>query len=188
MKYSKPVILAVWGLLLMAWVSPASATTITAPATAIKGESEGSIVIHGVATATCKASAFQMNVEQSGSGVTAKGKLTSLTFNECDQHVVVIVRGSLEIHATGKGDGTVTWSNARMTVMFTTIFGEIHCEFATSATDAGVIHSNGTSTATWDLQSFQLPTIESAFLCGSYAQVSGSYTLTPVVSDALSIG
>ncbi|HEY6730859.1 MAG TPA: hypothetical protein VI039_07535 [Solirubrobacterales bacterium] len=190
MKYLK--LLALSGAMMATMLSlagNASATSVVSPVTGIKGESEEAVTLYGSTNVSCASSSFSMNIENSGPGVTASGKLTSLAFSECSGgDVTVQTRGSLEIHALGSGDGTVTWSNGRILVLHTTPFGiNVECDYGSSGTHLGTIDTNVFGTATLDWNITALPVVEGNFLCGSSVEWIGSYILTPTVADTMSI-
>jgi len=117
------------------------------------------------------------NVESHGTGVTVKGKVTLLQFGSptpCTNswHVTVISGGSLEIHAIGGGNGTVTSSGATIEA---TRLG-ITCRYATSGTDIGTL----TAGIFGEIDiSAAIPFHSGSFLCGSGATTwTGQYALS----------
>jgi hypothetical protein len=187
MKYVKMLgLLAVAAAALMAFAGVASATTVTAPAgtyytSTISAERDASksLTLHGIADVTCNKSSVGGKVESHGTGVTAEGKISTLTFTECDHHVQVLKPGSLTVHGIGSGKGTLTSSGAEITVEFTTeAFGDVHCVFATNNTHLGTVIPAASSTghAKLEIESATIPRI-GPFICGS-AQWTGSYKVT----------
>jgi hypothetical protein len=206
MKYVKILgLLAVAAASLMAFAGSASATTITSPTgtaytNTITAVSEGATSLDGAfSTVTCKASHVAGKVESHGSGVTAKGNLTALSFSECNFPVTVEAFGSLEVHpvttnaenkvvacASGECTGTLTSTGAKVKIH--TSVGE--CVFTTENTDVGLITpTNDTGgTATFDIGAHgtgKIPRTAGNFLCGSSGQWTGSYSVT--VPDSLYI-
>jgi hypothetical protein len=184
MKLVKKLTLGAVGVaLFLAFAAPASATQVTAPSgTLYTGSlamgSEGSITIHGVTDVTCNGSAIGGSISSHGAGVTAKGSITGLVFADCNQHVSILSLGSFELHSTGGwGNATYTWSGAKITVEFTTIFGNVHCVFGTSNTDIGLLTTAvyDTGHGHLDVDSAPISTTEGSFLCGSSAELTGSY-------------
>ncbi|HEY6730128.1 MAG TPA: hypothetical protein VI039_03795 [Solirubrobacterales bacterium] len=168
-------------------LTTASATDLTAPSGSVytgtlKASNSSNLTLHAVADLTCKSSTIEAQVEQHGVGVPAKGYVSSLSLAECNHHVVVYKYGSLEIHTTSNGNGTVTWSGGTFTALFTTIFGSVHCTFETNNTDVGALTaaSSDGSHATWDIGSSPIPIDEASsnFLCGSSAEWTGNYKFT----------
>jgi len=125
----------------MAFAGSASATTLTSPSgTAFTGviEAEASFTtIHGPVDITCNRSSMAGWSQSHGSGVTAGGYLFSLTFSECNNHVTVNSAGSLEIHGTSGGNGTVTSTGAEISVQVTSL--GITCVYRTGFTDIGTL-------------------------------------------------
>ena len=148
MKYVKMLgLLAVAAAALMAFAGTASATTLTSPAgTTYTGEihavSIGHAVLHssGISTVECS-STIAGTVESHGKGVTAKGKLSSLTFTGCTgSNTVTEVpkKGELEIHwISGTSNGTVTASNQEVVVFNSPLNGT--CIYTTSNTNIGTL-------------------------------------------------
>ncbi|HEU5062572.1 MAG TPA: hypothetical protein VFT79_05395 [Solirubrobacterales bacterium] len=163
----------------------ASATTLTAPyepvyTGTIKASSEGAITVHNPAlgvSAACQSSTLEGKVEQHGSGVAAGGKLSSFTLSECGtDEVNVLARGSLEIHATEGGNGTVTWTGASITITHSTV--GVSCIYKTEGTDIGTLTGSTTTNATLDLNSSTIPRAGDSIFCGSKGTLTGSYKIT----------
>src|SRR6188472_4056675 len=180
------------GLLLVAasvlWmaVGTAAATVVTSPpgtvyTSTIKAEAEGHVVLDNpIAKIEC-ASAVEGKVESHGEGVTVGGKISALSFTGCTNswHVTVVSAGSLEIHALGEGNGTLTSSGATVEA---TRFG-VTCRYATSNTDIGTLTSG--EPATMDINA-SIPFHSGSFLCGSGATSwTGSYKVTTPTSLTL---
>ncbi len=114
---------------------------------------------------------------------TPNGAITALTFGpegKCNCPVVVVEKGSLEVHAKDDlGNGTVTSTGARITITCTTIFGKVHCEYKTNATDLGTLTGSTTtgSTATIDITA-NIPIVKTDELCGSLAVWHAKYLIT----------
>ena len=178
MKYVKMLgLLAVAAAALMAFAGTASATTLTSPSgTAYTGEiaaTAGATELHGsFVTVKCnKSSVTGSKVESHGAGVTAKGPISSLTFSECNFPVSVKKAGTLEVHATSGGNGTLTSSGAEITIE-TSI---ANCIFTTSNTDVGTV--TGGTTAVLDINSAAIPRTGHSVFCGSSGTWTGSYTV-----------
>jgi hypothetical protein len=90
--------------------------------------------------------------------------LTSIVFNECNCEVVVLGKGSLEIHwISGSHNGMVTSSDMEVTVDCATIFGDVHCIYGTESTDIGTL--TGGNPATQDIEDKDLLFDETEPLC-----------------------
>jgi hypothetical protein len=192
MKFIKMLgLLAVAAAAMMAITATASATTLTSPTGTvytgtITAVSEGATSLHGpFTTVTCQKSHVEGKVEKHGNGVTAGGKLSTLSFSECNFPVTVLKAGSLEIHPvthTAPGvetTGTVTSSGAEITIQ-TSI---ANCLFTTSGTDVGTFtgtedQKTATTTATLDINSAGIPRTGHSIFCGSSGTWTGSYEIT----------
>ncbi len=191
MKYIKMLgLLAVAATALMAFAGTATASTATSPKGTVytgtyKAEVEGSVKLDGTfVTVQCNQSTIEGQVEQHGANVTTGGKITSMTFSECNYAVTVLRNGTLEAHQTGsKGfdaDGTVTSTGLEFTLH--TSVGI--CTFTTNNTDVGTgtLTSSDTTggNATLDIATSKIPRTAGNFLCGSSGSLTGSYkVVTP---------
>jgi hypothetical protein len=182
MKYVKMLgLLAVAAAALMAFAGVASATTLTSPTgTTYTGEIKaeaGTTELHcPFTTVSCTKSTVAGKVENSGAGVTAGGKISSLTFTGCNFPVTVLKPGSLEIHHTSGYNGTLTSTGAEITIE-TSIAS---CLYKTSATDVGSL--TGGSPAKLAINSAAIPRTGHSFFCGSSGQWTGSYEVTSPTS------
>jgi hypothetical protein len=189
MKYLKMLgLLAVTAAALMAFAGTASATTATSPKGTVytgnlEAVAEGWLELHGTfTTIKCGESVVKGKVEQHGSGVTTAGKISYLTFTQCNSSVTTRKTGSLEAHATAiKGtdaDGTVT--STGLEIAISTSVGE--CVFTTNGTDIGTGTLTSTATtggnATLDIKSASIPRTGGSFFCGSSGTWTGSYKVT----------
>jgi hypothetical protein len=122
----------------MGFAGAAAATTLTSPTgtaatPTIKAENEGGhVILHNPNWKLECSSTFEGKLERHGTGVTAGGKLSSLSFSNCTNswHTTVNVPGSFEIHHASGYNGTLTWSGGTWTA---TRFG-IECRYATNTT------------------------------------------------------
>ena len=175
MKYVKMLgLLAVAATALMAFAGTASATILTSPegtlytgniaATSTNSELHGAFV-----TVKCSHSEAKGKVEEHG-GVTAGGKISSLTFTGCNYQVTVNLPGKLTIHT----DGTVTSAEAEIDIH--TSVGT--CIFTTpvTKTDVGTLVQG--KNASLNINSAKIPRTGGNFLCGSSGTWTGSYDLT----------
>jgi hypothetical protein len=187
MKFIKMLgLLAMAVAAMSAFVATASATTLTAPTgtpytATIKAHSPNTS-LHGPFTTVSCTSEVEGKVEQHGNGVTVSGKISKLTFTNCNFPVKVLKAGSLEIHPKTHVDpgiettGTVTSSGAEITIE-TSI---ANCIFTTSNTDVGTF--TGTedtkSTAALDINSASIPRTGHSIFCGSSGQWTGTYSIS----------
>jgi len=182
MKYVKILsLLAVAAAALMAFAASASATTVTSSTgttPTIESSAEGHAVLDNpIAKIEC-VSTVKGKVETHGTGVTAGGAIETLTFGSpvgtCTNswHVTVVSAGSLEIHATSGGNGTLTSSGATVEA---TRFG-VTCRYATSSTDIGTVTAG--EHATLHITA-SIPFHSGSFLCGEGATTwTGAYKVS----------
>lgn len=148
----------------------------------VKAESEGAVSVTGTIVFTCQKSALEWSVESHGASVTTTGPLTKVTLEECGTSTVTVVEmGKLELHATSGGDGTLTSTGTRITVLVHSVFlGTVHCIYETKSTDVGTLTGSATTgaTATLDVASAVIPLVSTDGTCREDAQLEGSYTFT----------
>lgn len=183
-KASGLVALAMMGMLVVAGGAGASTLTQAPPYTGVvEAESEGAIIMDGGVYFECQKSALEWSVESHGSGAAVRGPLTVLTLEECGKDTVTVLnRGRFELHATSGGNGTMTWTNAEITVqLHHSVFGfpiTTHCIYETSNTDIGTFTGSATTKATATLDStFELPQVATDSACNS-TELTSSYTFT----------
>jgi hypothetical protein len=166
-----------------AYANPLTSPAGTSYMSTLKAEAETAFtltsVFGGFGAISCKKSSFEGKVESSTT-TTASGKLSSLTFGECDHPMTVLKPGSLQVEQIGSGKATVRWSGAEITA-HETLFGE--CRFVTSSTDIGTLTDSSITggNATLDL-SGKVPTSNE---CGT-GTLEGSYKFTtpnPLYAD-----
>ncbi|MGN6256685.1 MAG: hypothetical protein ACTHN3_02900 [Solirubrobacterales bacterium] len=185
MKYVKMLgLFALAATALMAFAANASATTLTSPpgttyTGTIVAESEGETTLTNTnigLKVQCPVSKVEGPVQQHGTGVTVKGNITSLTYENCTNGytVTVLEAGSLEIHATSGGNGTLTSSGAKITIHTPLGFS---CTYTTSGTDIGTLTGKDTEHATLDIGSSTISRTADSSLCGTSATWTGSYTV-----------
>jgi ribosomal protein S27E len=139
----------------------------------IKAESANFKLDGSFVTVECSSS-FEGKVE-SHSSTGASGNLSGLAFSGCNYAVEVKKPGSLQFHATGGGNATVTSSGAEISI--NTSVGT--CVFTTSGTDIGTLTGSNATNATVDLAGNLLRT-GGNFLCGKIDgnTLTGSYKIT----------
>lgn len=173
---------------LMALATISSATTLTSPTgTPYTGEihttSEGTLLMRNpIANSECHSTIRATSLTH-GVGQTAQLLIEDLLWGKSGNlngichgnwHVTTITPGILQIHWKSVGEGTVTWSGAKIR---TTLFG-INCIYTTNNTDLGSItdsHKMG-STATLHVSASIPIDEESSPFCGSgNVKWEGSY-------------
>jgi hypothetical protein len=173
---SIPSAVVAFVLSLTAMAASAAATTFTSSAgttPSYSAAAAGHTVFHNQISDIECASSMKGKVESHGSGVTAKGNLSALSFTGCtdDWHVTVVSAGSIEFHSLG-GNGYLTSNGMTFEA---TRYG-ITCRYASANTSIGNI-TQGT-TAVLHISSF-VPFHGGSFLCGvAPARWTGSYLMT----------
>ena len=185
MKYVKMLgLLAMAAASLMAFAGTASATTVTSPPGVtytghIEASSEnGHVILHASNGVTIECAGFATgSLTSHGAALTASGAISHLTFPGCTggDTVTVITAGSLEAHAIGGGNATLTSNGATITAVDGAT--GVACEYTTSNTHVGVVTGATTSTghATLDINSAKIPRTGDSILCGSTATWTGNY-------------
>ena len=171
----------------MGFASNATATTVTSPpSTTFTGHIEaatelGHVILHASNGVTIECQGFVTgSLTSHGASVTASGAISHLTFPSCTgaDVVSVIAAGTLEAHAIGSGQATLTSSGATITA--TDGATGISCEYTTSGTHIGVVTPAPTATghAILDIKSASIPRTGDSILCGGSATWTGSYRIT----------
>lgn len=188
MKYVKTLgLLAIAAAALMAFTASASATVLTSPAGTvytgtIKAASEnGHVKLTGPLGISVEcASTVEGKVEKHGANVTAGGNITSLAFTGCTNgySATVLAKGSLEIHALGNGNGTLTSSGTEVTVHTPLGFA---CIYKTGNTHIGTLTGSKNlagKTATLDIAAATIPRTGDSAFCGASGSWTGSYLVS----------
>lgn len=194
MKYMKMFgWLVVVASVLMVFAGIASATELTSPkgtklekGAVIEAELEGAVQLDGTIDIQCQKAGGDGEVTNAGGpSDTVTGFAVFGTFSECGKDTVTVLEtGTVEIHSLGNGNGTLTSSDAEVTVqVHRTIFGfpiTTHCIYATNHTDIGVVTGTGTTggKATHDIGSAPIPQIETDGACGESAILTGTLVVT----------
>lgn len=183
MRYIKTQGLVFAAAVAMAMSATASATTVTSPTGtgytgSLAAESEGGgIVLHGAQGSFSCTSKGEGKVEEHGLSVTAKGKIATWAFSNCSSNAVVTVKkmGTLEIHATSGGNGTVTSTGAEVESV---VPGWATCIYTTNNTQIGTLTGSSSTNATLHAESSPVPRSGGSFLCGTTGVLTGSYLIT----------
>jgi hypothetical protein len=131
-------------------------------------------------------SRLEAALESHGAGVTARGKIISLSFFNCTNGYTFTVLsngsatepfGRLEVHSLGGGNGTLTSSGTTVTVHTPLGF---NCGFTTGATDIGTLTGTAATggTPTLDIRNALIPRTEHSGLCGANGTWNGNYIVT----------
>lgn len=167
----------------LALASTASATQITSPSgtvyTSEIAAQAGATEFNTPATGdkiSCEKSALAGKIEQHGTSVTAKGKLTSVSLSICaGGTITVLALGTLEFHTEGpgsNGNGTVTSTGLKLT---TTDLAGLMCEYTTNNTHMG--SATGGTPGVFMFHA-HIPLSGGGLLCGSEAELISKYTVT----------
>ncbi len=181
---------AVAAMALMAFASPASATTlevggvarnasVSIEATIASGGSALLTDTFGVTANTCTTSTVKGNTEHVFSGSTISGPVSTLSFSNCSEgNPTTDIAGILSIERIGTTtNGTVRSTDAKVTVP--SFFGTLTC--LTNGTDVGTLTGVASGSAKFDINA-----VLSCTVIGT-AKWSGTYTLTGA-NAALGIG
>lgn len=181
MKHLKMLCLAAIAMAAtMAFASPALATIPTSPAGTVytgtlAGTSEGHVIWHTSFTKTECNGSMEGKIEVHGAGVTGKGQMTSWSYTNCTGNITIfsLKTGTVEIHATGKGQGTITSSGTEGKAIFHA-FG-VECIYSTNNTDLGVVTDSSLTggKATIDM-SATIPRTGGSPFCGTTATLTGT--------------
>lgn len=179
---------------LTAFAGSASATTLTSPKGTVytasgKGEAEGGGIyltsaFGGFGAVTCKKAGYGGKVEFHGAGITAGGKLSLLTFEECSGATItspVAKPGSLEVHGTTAANNATVTATGGEFILHQTAVGT--CIFLTNNTDIGQLTgSNITGGNATVHVSANLEVSSKTPWCGSVAKLEGSIRITSPVT------
>jgi len=172
-------------LMALIGVGTASATALTSPeGTVLKTGSTIHMVNSGTSTLTttfknitCSESTVQAKTtNESGTAISAS--VESLTWGGCNCEVKTLKGGTLSITSSGSGNGAFSSSNAEITVSCSTIFGNVHCIYATGAgTSLGTLTGSSTtgSTATLDVAETNIPRLATSAICAEKAHWDATY-------------
>lgn len=170
-------VLAIAALLGVAGASPPAASAIKA-ATEIKA----SLVVGTKSRITT----FYGNIECDRSSLIAKAAhkgeevkaaVEGLRFEACNCEVKVLSKGTLEIERVGSMDSAAVKSTgAEVTTLCSTAGGDVHCIYATDASDLGTL--KGGNPATINVPSVTLPHLMADSRCEEGAKWDAEYEVT----------
>ena len=170
-------VLAIAALLGVAGASPPAASAIKA-ATEIKA----SLVVGTKSRVTtfygnieCDRSSLIAEAANRGEGV--KATVEALKFEACNCEVKVLSKGTLEIERVGSTDSAAVKSTgAEVTNLCSTADGDVHCIYATDASDLGAL--KGGNPATIKVPSVTLPHLATDPRCDEGAKWDVEYEIT----------
>jgi len=142
---------------------------------------EGTVEISGTIV-ICKKSTLEGEVKSPGSAAaTVVIPLSQFTLEECFSNTISVLKpGTLELHATGKANGTMTLSGVEITLLSHFFGGTIHCIYTIESADVGTLEGSETTggTATWKIGGATVTQKGTDFACGSSPKLTGSYAVT----------
>lgn len=188
MKYFKMLsLLAVAVAGMLALIGTASAVNTTAPAgtkytgTTHSVSEQQKVVIRGPSSSVlkCESTTHSQQTETKSNGET-ETILDHFVFTHCEGGTVDNAStkpGTVIAHSLGSGNGAITSVGAEFTTTVNSIFGTITCVYATgSGTKIGTLTGASSSTGHATLHvAATIPRTGGSGLCGSTAEMSGSY-------------
>ncbi|HET7508990.1 MAG TPA: hypothetical protein VFJ65_01950 [Solirubrobacterales bacterium] len=127
-------------------------------------------------TIECNKGSASGTLEKEGSATSTPFGGGVGTLEECNCEVKIIKNGTLEIHWIEKSDnGTLTSSGAEATVSCNTIFGNVHCIYASNNTHAGVLVGGNPATEEFAVNA---PRLTTSGLCAEQGTLTGKYEVT----------
>jgi len=181
-------ILGLLVVVLLICACPALAARLTSPlgtanTSTVKAASQSPLLLtssYFFGTVECKSSAVEGNVEAHGTVSTVSGQISRLEVTGCnwgEPTSPVSTRGSLELHSTGSGTGTVT-SNGAAVFFHKTPVGT--CIFTTKATDVGTFTDSSITkgNAIIDIAGVTILQTSGNPLCPPSVALDGSYKVT----------
>jgi hypothetical protein len=125
----------------------------------------------------CSKSALKGETSNEGSATEeVTGPEGTLTFEECNCEVKVLKAGTVSTGwIAGTNNGTQQASSNESTVSCSTIFGPVHCIYATEGTDLGTL--TGGNPAKLDA-SAEIPKLPTAAICSEKSHWTAEYEVT----------
>lgn len=127
---------------------------------------------------SCEEASGEGKLESEGSSTTTPWGKGTGTYGKCNCEVKVIRTGTIEVHyIAGTDNGTVTFKETEVTAGCSTIFGSVHCIFATgSGTDLGTLSSGSPAKA--EFKEANIPRLSTSSLCAEKAQLDATFEIT----------
>jgi|SRR6478752_517522 len=128
-------------------------------------------------TIECNKASGEGKLESAGSSSTTPWGKGTGTYSECNCEVKVLLTGTIEVHyVSGTDNGTVTFSGTEVTALCTSVFGNVHCIFATNATDLGTLESGSPAKA--NFKEASIPRLNTDSLCSEKALLTALFEIT----------
>jgi RHS repeat-associated protein len=146
--------------------------------TSLVSGTKSKLVAEGLNVECGKSSMVGKSSNAGSASETVKGSIETLTFEECGNNTVTVLKnGSLEIHHTsGTDNGTVTSTGAEITILTHLPFlGTIHCIYATNSTDLGTL--TGGNPAKLSVNA-EVPRVTTSPFCSEKATWTAEYEVT----------
>lgn len=166
-------------LMALVGVGMASATTLTGVGGAVlKTGTTIHVVSSGTNTMTTSFLNIQCNTSKAAgktsneTGTAITIEVTERTTEGCNCEVVVLKTGTLSITWSSSSSGTVKSSGAEITATCSTIFGNVHCIYATNNTDMGTLVGGTTATLS---TSADIPRLTTNALCAEKGTWDATY-------------
>jgi hypothetical protein len=129
----------------------------------------------GFKTIECSKSSIKGKVSATGEKISVS--VETLTFEECNCTIAVLKKGELIFgHITSTDNATLTSNGAELTGNCSTIFGTVHCIYATSNTDMGTLE--GGNPAKIKSSAANIPRLTTNGLCNEEASWDAEYEVT----------
>jgi len=178
-----PAFVVAAALMAFAGVGTASATTLTGVGGAVL---KTGTTLHVVSSGTNTMTTSFLNIQCTSSKAAGKTsnetgtaimiEVTERTTEGCNCEVKVLKTGTLAITWTSGNNGTVSSSGAEITANCSSIFGNVHCIYATNNTDMGTLVGSATTGATATLNtSADIPRLSTSALCAEKGTWDAAY-------------
>lgn len=129
-------------------------------------------------TIECKSTEGVGVTQNEGSATeTVRGTGTKLTLGECNCETKVLKIGTGEAHWIADSfNAQLTSNGSEITVVCSTIFGNVHCIYVTNNSQAGI--ATGGNPATVDVEGVEIPRLTTSPLCSEEARWDAKYEVT----------
>jgi hypothetical protein len=119
-----------------------------------------------------------INAKVTSTGKTIGASIETLTFEECNCEVKAIKKGTLELkHIESTENATVTSAGTEVTTSCSTIFGTVHCIYATEGgTDLGPLE--GGNPAKIKISKVNIPRLSTSAFCIEKGEWDAEYEVT----------
>ena len=127
-------------------------------------------------TIECNKSQIEGTVTKDGEGNPIEASISTLDFEECNCEIKVLKNGTLKAtNIAGTSNATVFSSGAEVTANCSTIFGAVHCIYATNNTHLGVV--KGGENSTLNVEEAEIPRLPTSAICAEKAKWDAAYKI-----------